>query len=211
MPESPENLIFYEILNNNPYIDYEDNEGLIYKLISQAIRYLKQVRSENDFNKVILYYKKDIARKIYNQMSINSEVATPEYAIEIRKASSKILSHGYSKYKEDEISEYNASVAGYEIKDKVFDYYNKACHTEYKFDSAPEQILAIVLEKDPKVLKWLRPANKQFNIIWRVIWREGTRHNHDFVVETDDTIYIIEVKSYKTINDEDVKAKKKLR
>ena len=52
-------------------------------------------------------------------------------------------------------------------------------------------------------MKWLRPANKQFNIIWR----EGNRYNPDFVVETDDTIYIIEVKSYKTINDEDVKAK----
>ena len=203
LPESPENLIFYEILNNNPDIDYEANEELIYKLISQAIRYLKQGRSENDFNKVILYYKKDIAREIYNQMSINSKVATPEYAVEIRKASSKILSHGYSKYKEDEISDYKASVAGYEIKNKVFDYYNKACHTEYKFDSVPEQLLAIVLEKDPKVLKWLRPANKQFNIIWR----EGNRYNPDFVVETDDTIYIIEVKSYKTINDEDVKAK----
>lgn len=205
LPDKPENLIFTEILNNNADIDCEANEELIYKLTRQATDYLKQNRSENDFNKVVLYYKKDIAREIYRQMSANSKIAVPEYEVQIVKTSSKILSHGYSKYKQDEISDYNSSVAGYEVKDKVFDYYKKACHTVYKFDSVPEQILGIVLEKDPNVLKWMRPANKQF----KIIWQEGSYYNPDFVVETNDTIYIIEVKSYKRINDDDVKSKAK--
>ena len=205
LPDSPENLIFNEILNNNADIDYEANEELIYKLIRQATEYLKQNRSENDFNKVVFYYKKDIAREIYRQMFANSKVSVPEYEVKILQTSSEILPLGYSKYTKDEISDYTSSVSAYELNYKVFDYYNKACHTAYKFDSIPEQTLAIVLEIDNNVLKWLRPAKKQFNIIWK----EGAHYNPDFVVETADKIYIVEVKSYKCINDDDVKAKAK--
>lgn len=54
-------------------------------------------------------------------------------------------------------------------------------------------------------MKWLRPAPRQFKIHW-----DGIRlYEPDFVVETVDTIYIVEIKAHNQIGDNDVKLKAK--
>ena len=58
-----------------------------------------------------------------------------------------------------------------------------------KFDSKPELILARVLERDKFVKNWLRPAKKEFNITYN----RGKQYEPDFVVETENKIYLIEV------------------
>ena len=68
-----------------------------------------------------------------------------------------------------------------------------------------ELILAKILEYEPEVKNWLRPAKMQFNITYN----RGKRYEPDFVVETDDTIYLVEVKGEDKLNDPDVIAKKK--
>lgn len=128
-----------------------------------------------------------------------------EFEVKVIKNVSEILPHGYTKYRQDEIANYTSSVAAYELKNKLFGGYSKACHTEYKFDSLPEHILSIVLEKDDVVIRWLRPASKQFKI-----WYSGGRlYEPDFIAETVDSIYMVEVKSGRDMNDDDVKLKAK--
>lgn len=86
----------------------------------------------------------------------------------------------------------------------MFTGFKKALHPIYKFDSAPEKRFAIVCETDPCVQKWLRPASKQFNLFY-----DGNRrYEPDFVVETADTMYLVEVKGEDRINDEDNLKKK---
>ena len=55
------------------------------------------------------------------------------------------------------------------------------------------------------MLNWLRPHPKEFNITY------NRSHNYepDFVVETKDKVYLVEVKGEDKINDPDVIAKKK--
>lgn len=72
-----------------------------------------------------------------------------------------------------------------------------------KFDSKPELILARVLEKDPVVQNWLRPAPAEFNITYN----RGKRYQPDFVVETNDSFYIVEVKGEDKIDSADVISK----
>ena len=55
------------------------------------------------------------------------------------------------------------------------------------------------------MLNWLRPSPKEFNITYN----HGKNYEPDFVVETEDTIYLVEVKAEKDMNDPDVIAKKK--
>ena len=77
---------------------------------------------------------------------------------------------------------------------------------EAKFDSKEgEPTLARVLDRDEDVLKWLRPAPNEFNITYN----RGKRYEPDFVVETADCCYLIEVKAEKDMDDPDVIAKKK--
>ncbi len=57
---------------------------------------------------------------------------------------------------------------------------------------------------DNEVKNWLRPNPLQFNIFYN----NGRRYEPDFVVETDNTIYLVEVKARNMMKDPDVLAKK---
>jgi type III restriction enzyme len=81
----------------------------------------------------------------------------------------------------------------------------RSYYVENKFDSSTEQDFAYVLENDPKVLKWLRPVTNQFNIYWG---NGAHKYEPDFIVETSETIYMVETKSSSNMNDADVLSKK---
>lgn len=150
-------------------------------------------------------YKQDIARLILSQMKEHMVLSEPEFEIKLMRASSPILRQDYTKFKEDEIVRYTANIPACEIKKKVVGYFEKACHDKYKFDSVPEHLFAIVLERDKTVEKWLRPAAHQFKI-W---WKAGREYEPDFVVETADNIYIVEIKAYNRTDDDEVQLKSK--
>jgi type III restriction enzyme len=92
------------------------------------------------------------------------------------------------------------------IPSKVFCGFKKACHNLYKFDSKTEKDFAIILEQDKDVIKWLRPAKNQFSIYWG---HNLQRYCPDFIVETIDTIYMIETKKEGDIEIADVQEKAK--
>jgi len=92
-----------------------------------------------------------------------------------------------------------------DIPKYVFSGFLKAGHREYKFDSKSEKDLAYILETDEAVLKWLRPAPNQFRIYWD---NNSKRYEPDFVVETADKIYMLEVKRADQVTAPDVLEKK---
>ena len=87
----------------------------------------------------------------------------------------------------------------------LFDDIKRGVFNTAKFDSHPELLLARVLEYDTDVQNWLRPAPQEFNITYN----HGHTYESDFVVETEQIIYLVEVKGEDNINDLDVIAKKK--
>jgi len=60
-------------------------------------------------------------------------------------------------------------------------------------------------EQDGKVEKCLRQAHNQFNILWD---RERKQYEPDFIVETEDTIYMVETKAERDIETDEVQEKK---
>jgi len=106
----------------------------------------------------------------------------------------KIEQHNFSKYTADSVYHYTETITPTNaIPSKVFSGFKKACHNLYKFDSKAEKDFAIILEDDKKdVLKWLRPAISQFAMYWK---HNSQRYIPDFVVETADTIYMVEIKA----------------
>ena len=97
-------------------------------------------------------------------------------------------------------------VADFRIKKYIFTGFLKSYYTECKFDSKTEVDFAYVLETDNDVRRWLRPASNQFNIYW---CNGSRKYEPDFIVETNDCIYMVETKAAKDVTDEDVQAKKK--
>ena len=92
------------------------------------------------------------------------------------------------------------------IQSVLFEGIKRGVFSTAKFDSRPELLLARILETESAdVQNWLRPAPQEFNITYN----HGHNYEPDFVVETEDTIYLVEVKGEDKLNDPDVIAKKK--
>ena len=93
-----------------------------------------------------------------------------------------------------------------DIRSVLFCDIKRGVFENAKFDSLPELILARVLETETDdVENWLRPSPREFNITYN----HGHTYEPDFVVETKDTIYLVEVKGEDKLQDPDVIAKKK--
>ncbi|MCK9575109.1 MAG: hypothetical protein M0R51_04005, partial [Clostridia bacterium] len=204
--ESPENTII-NLLIDKPDISYDDCSELLFKLVGQALKVIKnRFTNEKDVVNIVQNYKVEIADLIFVQILKHIFVSEPELKTSIAYSYSKILPHNFERYLKNPIKKLFDRYTG-SIAEQVFTGFNKDSHNLYKFDSEPEKIMAIVLENDSKILKWLRPSEKQFNLFYGQ-GREK-QYEPDFVAETDNAIYLIEVKDHTKMENEDVQSKKR--
>lgn len=205
LPDTEENVIVGALYDLDEGLPLHEMGELAYKLTRQLLAFVGQGKTEEEREQLVWHHKKELANVLLTQLHAHAVLSEPEYEMKLLRASSPILQQDYTKFKEDEIVKYTTDIPAYEIKKKVVGHYAKACHTAYKFDSRPEHIFSIVLERSDKVLKWLRPASGQFKIHWK-----GPRlYEPDFVVETADSIYLVEIKASNRTQDEEVQAKAK--
>ena len=196
-------IVRHIIIHDN--VDYRSCSDLIYSLIEDAKRYFLSYLTAEETEKVMRDRQKSLADNIYAQMNEHFYKEETSYRASNMRPFSKIETGFGGKFKSDDLYELNATMTPSEVKTKVFKGFKKACHTLYKFDSNTERIFSIVLEKDSDVLKWMRPSAKQFNIYYG----PGglSKYEPDFVVETLNTIFIVETKANNEINSETVKEK----
>ena len=192
------------LLREKPEIDYEACSELLFKLISAAYDHFLEQFGDNGAKNIVMMHRHDIADKIYNQMMQHFSCSNSLLKEEVIGVSDTNMANNYSYASKQSIwDKFDSSDE--HIKSVLFTDISKGVFAEAKFDSKPELILAKILEYEPEVKNWLRPAKMQFNITYN----RGKRYEPDFVVETDDTIYLVEVKGEDKLNDPDVIAKKK--
>ena len=204
--DSPLDQIVSALLDYDE-IDYDENAELIYHLANQALQAItKNAENEDDIPKIVNNFKKAIAKTIFDQMQAHFVMTSLGYTKpKVLPFCGIVEQHatlvdGYGR------QDYRAVVPPKFVPKIVFTGFTKSYYVECKFDSKTEQDFSNVLENDPEVLKWLRPASNQFNIYWS----NGSRkYEPDFVVETADTIYMVETKAKKNMQDADVLGKKK--
>ena len=204
--DSPENLIVNELINF-PEVDYDEQADFLFKLSHQATAKFKEYLKEEDLENVVQYHKSEIGRFIYQQLMEHFYVEAPEFekpVIDVR-AFTKIEDHNFEKIKQEQLFDFKETITPTSsIPTKVFTGFKKTYHIIYKFDSKTEKDFSIILEQDNDVIKWLRPARIQFRIYWA---HNSKQYQPDFVVESNDAIYIIETKKQDAMNDEEVKDK----
>lgn len=192
-----------EIIRTKPEIDYEKCSSLLFKLISQLIEHYEKKYDTKMMQNIIMMNKKDIASKVYSQMMQDNHFYCENSLIQYSVMDVK-SSNIFQTYRWDKMLNLYENYDG-NIKSILFDGITKGVFDTAKFDSYPELLLARILEKDSDVENWLRPAQKEFNITYN----RGRYYVPDFVVETDDCFFIVEVKGEDKINDADVIAKSK--
>jgi type III restriction enzyme len=196
-------IVRHIIVHDN--VDYGGCSDLIYSLIGDARKHFLMYLTGEETEKVMRDHQRTLADIIYAQMNEHFYKEETSYKASGMRPFTRIETGFGGKFKSDEIYDLRANISPSNVKMKVFNGFKKACHTLYKFDSDTERKFAIVLENDGAVLKWLRPSVKQFSIYYGA--GGISRYEPDFVVETTDTIYMIETKAANEITSETVKEK----
>ena len=194
--------VILEQLRAKPEIDYEKCSDLLFKLITQLCDHYVVGYGINGMQNIVMMHKRDIGNKIYKQMMQHFYCENGFLQEEVVGTRNYNLQQSYHYKVEvglfDDFTEDIRSVLFTGIKRGVF--------STAKFDSKEGELtLARVLETDDDVQNWLRPHPKEFNITYN----HGRNYEPDFVVETESTIYLVEVKGEDKLKDPDVIAKKK--
>ena len=193
-----------------PEVNYDKDKIILFDIANQVIDYYHSyIPEEKDIenlipskiNEIFNYIKPQLMSHFCKGETVYDEPKVYPFV--------RIEPHHYTQIQGQQLYDYRDNVTDKsKIKSMLFTNFKKACHEVYQFDSNTEKVFSIILEKQSDVLKWLKPAANQFNIFWF----DGCnphRYEPDFVVETENIIYLIETKKANAMNDSDVLEKAK--
>jgi type III restriction enzyme len=189
-------------LSEIPEVDYRKCSSIIKKIIMQFLTHYAEKGYDYDMQRNIVFANKNSIISQMKEQLISHIAVKYEGAIEaVVGVQTEIIRQQFDTAggTKDihEVPEEN-------ISSIVYTGAKKSLTDLFKFDSEPERIFAIVCEDSPEVINWLRPDSRQFNITYN----HGHLYEPDFVVETNDCYYLVEVKARNKMSDPDVLSKK---
>jgi len=198
----PKSVILVE-LREKPEIDYNKCGELVRSLITAVIEYYENEHGTNGMQSIVMMYRMEIGNLIYKQMMQHFYCENGFIQEEVLDENTVNLKPSYTHRTTCDL--FDDDYHG-DIRFVLFTGIKKGVFSEIKVDSHEGELtFARLVERDNDVINWLRPAPRQFNITYN----HGRNYEPDFVVETDDTIYLVEVKQEDKINNPDIIAKKK--
>lgn len=201
MVDDSENTLACSLLESIPEFSYDDAD-LILDVVEQ---YLRLIDGDDETKKrIIRRYATVIVEDLQQQIYASKEEHT-EFIYNVQQdlivfgsfAKTK-LKHVYGKlgYKKEVADKKN-------IKNYLFEGYRKSYYPVNSFDSDDERRFAVVLEDDEDVVRFIKPPLNQLGLFYRA----GKQYNPDFLVETKNCKYMVEVKAANQVNNEDVQEK----
>ncbi len=183
-------------------IDYEKCPEIIQKIVMQFLNFYRARFTEEEVRNICLSNKRLINNAFKSQL-LEHLMSYNKGLVEVGVGVLDIVRNSID-YSGDERDIAEAPQVGESIKSIAYRGSSKALVTPFKFDSNPERIFAMMCDNSNEVLQWLRPAPTQFGITYN----RGRNYEPDFVVETDDMYYLVEVKARDKVRDPVVIAKK---
>jgi type III restriction enzyme len=198
-----ENYIVRGLIDKSD-VDYGSHPDLLYKLAGQVIARLRSyLREEDQLVKVLLYYQRQLTEFVYAQMQQHRFVAAVEYEVKVSKGFETLKPTSFDALASEAARDFRNPVEErLLIRGMSFSGFLKCLYPVQKFQSDAERRLAVVLENDAVVMKWFKPASKQF----RIHLPTGD-YEPDFVVETETEKLLIEPKRSDLLTDSVVLAK----
>ncbi|HCR85377.1 MAG TPA: type III restriction endonuclease subunit R [Alphaproteobacteria bacterium] len=186
-------------------ISYDDHADILYELSSQIVAYIKSyLTDEQDILNVLQFYRKEMARVIHAQMQAHYRRGATEFKATVSKGFErpKISSVSYDsseklRYFRNTVDDRNL------IRGMLFQGFSKCLYPIQKFHSDTERLFAVLLEDEPSVIKWFKPAREDF----KIFYSGDSTYEPDFVVETSKEKLICEPKRDIDIGSEEVKEK----
>lgn len=187
-------------------ISYDDHADLLYDLAAQTVKHLCAYLSEEEAHKVLRCYQRDIAKFIHVQMQDHFWEEEVDYEVVVSKGYVELKPSAYTYSVNEPTSDYRISPADKSNMSKyIFGGFKNCLYPVQKFDSEPERVLAMILERDAE--RWFKPAKGQFQIFYKQ-GADLPEYQPDFLAESKDAIYMLEPKASNQMDDAIVQAKK---
>ena len=201
MVDDPENTLACSLLETIPEFSYDDAD-LILDVVEQYLRLIDG--DEETKRKIIRRYATVIVEDLRQQIYASKEEHT-EFIYNVQQDLIVFGSFAKTKLKHvDGKLGYKKEIADKKnIKNYLFEGYRKSYYPVNSFDSDDERRFAVVLEDDEGVVRFIKPPLNQLGLFYRA----GKQYNPDFLVETKDCKYMVEVKAANQVNNEDVQEK----
>lgn len=199
--------LLVQALRDKPEIDYAQHRDVLVKLITDVCSFLKDKFGDEGMRNVIVMNRLAIAEAIFKQMLRHMVRENGLLTEEIVGADKTNMPTHFTCSPDKMKSLHSDSFIGREdgsIKKYVFCGAKKGVFGEFKVDSYPELVFARMIDTDPVVSNWLRPAARQFELVYN----GSHQYEPDFVVETEQCIYLVEIKRNDQTENEDVLAKR---
>jgi type III restriction enzyme len=194
-----ENYIIRHLIDF-PEVDYDTHADLLYKLAGQVIEHLRSyLASETDVENVALSQGEPLARLIFDQMKKHQRQTPAEYRAKLVRAFRALKPQQFAVHLAKQLPLTRAADPLSSTSAYTFYGSRKSPYLWHKFHSDPERRFACMIDGDrePSVKRWLKPGRGQFQIEYQ----SGKPYEPDFVVETDTTNLIVEVKARKDLAD----------
>ena len=187
-------------------VSYDDHADMLYGLATQVVEHFATYLKPDEISEVLRCHQREIVRFIHVQMQEHLQDEVGGYEVKVSRGFTKLKQRAYSQVVGELMRDFRipppdlAHIARY-----LFIGFERCLYTEEKFQSDSERKLAIILDRDS--MKWFKPTKGQFQIYYKC-GIEQPEYVPDFVAETIDTIYMLEPKMRKELEDPNVLAKK---
>jgi type III restriction enzyme len=161
---------------------------------------------EGEVTNVLQYYQRQLAEFIHSQMQAHHWEKAAGYDVLVSKGFTALKPLAFTAPAEEPLRDFRQRPNDVtKSAQLVFGGFNRCLYPAQKFQSDTERVLAIILDRE--ATKWFKPGRGQFQIFYK--WgSDQNEYQPDFVAETQDTIYMLEPKSRRDMEDAEVLAKK---
>ena len=194
--DDPENLLVCSLLEVIPELSADDAEFIL-DVVEQYLALIEG--DEEEKRKIVRRYATIIIEDLRDQIYAAKEEKT-EFTFQVQN--DLIMFTGFVKNtKKDGRLSFKKDIPDKKnIRKYIFEGYKKSFYPENSFDSDDERRLAVILEEDEDVVRYIKPPLNQMGLYYRA----GKQYNPDFLIETKDAKYMIEVKASNQTEQEDV-------
>lgn len=188
-------------------VSYDEQAELLYGLAGQVVTHLRgYLRDEGEVRNVLLFHQRQIATLVHTQMQAHAWEEASSYEAVVSQGFSEVRPQAFAADAGEAVRPFDVPLAAKsDIRKMLFGGFKKCLYANQKFDSDPERRFAVVLEKDPAVLKWFKPGKGVFQIRYTA----DNDYEPDFVVETETEKLLCEPKRADQVQDPVVLAKAK--
>jgi type III restriction enzyme len=187
-------------------VDYMTHADLLYDLAGQTVRHLQTYLRDEEVEPVLRQQGEALSRLIHGQMQAHYEEGADEgYEATVHRGWTELKPCAYTIAAGESPRDFRQAPPDLSrIGTYLFGGFRRCLYPVQKFDSNPERILSVILDRDAD--RWFRPNAGQFQIRYR----RGSDHPEyvpDFVAESGSSIVMFEVKAANQLADPEVKAK----